>query len=248
MGVITLNNNTILSSTNTVLRNKFSNVPMYGKGYRLAAGMDARELAPTGWHIPTNDDWGTLKLLQGNPANDGYTALYAYGVYKYCLPRFYLQDKLPYFSLPSPEDTSDWNYYGLSFIPGIAQPEPTALDFSQTNNIFGICLYASSTLTSPGYGSVYIFSPIPDENGASGFIQMMFGTTLGLVSVRCIRDTSDGWVSGEVVYDIDGNKYGTTQVGTQIWMTNNLATTRYRNGDAVEVTIAPNQDEQLIFY
>ena len=36
-----------------------------------------------------------------------------------------------------------------------------------------------------------------------------------------------------VVYDIDGNGYDTIHIGTQIWMTQNLKTTRYNNGDII---------------
>jgi uncharacterized protein (TIGR02145 family) len=35
------------------------------------------------------------------------------------------------------------------------------------------------------------------------------------------------------VTDIDGNVYQTVQIGRQVWMAENLRTTRYRNGDAI---------------
>ena len=35
------------------------------------------------------------------------------------------------------------------------------------------------------------------------------------------------------IYDIDGNEYHSVTIGTQTWMLENLKTTRYRNGDAV---------------
>lgn len=38
------------------------------------------------------------------------------------------------------------------------------------------------------------------------------------------------------VSDFDGNQYGTITIGTQTWLTSNLKSTRYRNGDTIETT------------
>jgi uncharacterized protein (TIGR02145 family) len=41
---------------------------------------------------------------------------------------------------------------------------------------------------------------------------------------------------GAIVTDIDGNRYHTVVIGTQIWMVEDLKTTRYRNGDVIGTT------------
>jgi uncharacterized protein (TIGR02145 family) len=46
----------------------------------------------------------------------------------------------------------------------------------------------------------------------------------------------------ETVADIDGNIYSTVIIGSQVWMKENLRTTRYSNGDAIPTTSKPTLD------
>jgi uncharacterized protein (TIGR02145 family) len=41
------------------------------------------------------------------------------------------------------------------------------------------------------------------------------------------------------VTDIDGNRYGTVKIGSAVWMSENLRTTHYRNGDPVPEVQSP---------
>ena len=53
------------------------------------------------------------------------------------------------------------------------------------------------------------------------------------VSVRCIKDNNTPTVGG-VTYDIDGNSYTEVIIGTQIWMVQNLAVTKYNDGTPIQ--------------
>lgn len=46
----------------------------------------------------------------------------------------------------------------------------------------------------------------------------------------------------ETVRDIDGNVYHTVRIGDQVWLRENLRTTRYRNGDRIPTTNPATRD------
>jgi len=54
-------------------------------------------------------------------------------------------------------------------------------------------------------------------------------------------------VDGQTVKDIDGNTYRTVEIGNQVWLIENLKTTKYRNGDPIGTTTFSNMDIRTVF-
>lgn len=64
----------------------------------------------------------------------------------------------------------------------------------------------------------------------------MTGLTLFLITACSKKDevsTVPTTLKVPTVKDIDGNAYDTVKIGDQLWMVENLRTTRYRNGDTI---------------
>ena len=58
------------SGARTVYAYDNNNLTSYGYLYNWYAADDSRGICPTGWHVPTNNDWETLiNFLGADPAN-----------------------------------------------------------------------------------------------------------------------------------------------------------------------------------
>ncbi len=119
-----------------------------------------------------------------------------------------------------------------------------ATDEEGTLTTKGICW---STGTNPTTSD----NKTSNGSGIGIFESVMMGLIPGTTyHVRAYATNSSGTGYGDdvtfatipsagTVTDIDNNVYNTVTIGTQTWMTENLKTTRYRNGNAVPVVNDP---------
>ena len=64
------------------------------------------------------------------------------------------------------------------------------------------------------------------------FIRIALLTINSFLFVTCTHNVAGNTSKNEVT-DIDGNVYKTVTIGTQVWMVENLKTTRYNDGSAI---------------
>ncbi len=109
-------------------------------------------------------------------------------------------------------------------------------------------------MTAPEGGSIWYSFQV---NASYNYLLFNDGGE-GLKTIDLYRNKT-GWFDGTQWYDsepynthgtvtdIDGNQYRTVSIGSQIWMTENLRTTRYKNGAAIEYPASytwPGENEE----
>ena len=178
----------------------------YNRFYTWHQVTDSRNIAPVGWHVPSESEWITL--------------------FNYALSNY--GTSLSYVKALS--SANGWNSSTNSGAPGNNQSLNNYLGFSA--NPFGehSDAYGDSAIfyTSTEYNNSYAFAMriSYDSNSVDRYRPYKFFN----LSVRCIRDSDN---SNMYAYDYDGNFYTAVTIGTQTWLVQNLCCNHYRNGDPI---------------
>ena len=187
--------------------NVIGNVFPYGRLYNWYAVNDSRNLAPAGWHVPTDAEWKQMEMYLGmsqvTADSTGQRGTNEGGKLKATGAELW----------HSPNEGAT-NESGFSGLPGGARS--VAGDFI---NLSWYAYFWSSTEfdgTDAWYRELAYYHPKVRRQDV--------GKEVGY-SIRCVKDL--------VVTDIDGNEYQTVTIGDQVWMAENLKVTHYRNGDPI---------------
>ena len=188
----------------------------------VAEDDDGYSLAPEGWRIPDNADWTALETYIDD-ANDGrklkscrQVDAYAGGTCDTNIHPRWDASLIHYGE----------NTYNFSGVPA-GRRTTSFIDLGED-------LYMWS---ADGTGDDGYIARLLNSNDAFECVQRTMPKENG-GSVRLVRDTDagdsgvlDGESCGTEV--IDGYTYDTVKIGDQVWMVQNLATTKYRNGEDI---------------
>lgn len=70
------------------------------------------------------------------------------------------------------------------------------------------------------------------KNKIWNYVFIVLGAFLLFLS-SCTKVDNNDPITGGIIKDVDGNVYNTVKIGTQVWMVENLKTTKYRNGEPI---------------
>jgi uncharacterized protein (TIGR02145 family) len=186
-------------------------IPVAGYGalynwYAVNYNINGTSIAPTGWHVPTLNDWNVLRVYLGWTGCGDH--LKETGTVRW----------------PEPNSTAT-NDTGFTGRPG---------GYRRIDGIFAdIGLNGYFWHADLNIGNTYGYMNLVS---ISDFLGNGWGITYANhgVNIRCVKDTttlSNGQTSQFI--DVDGNTVFTVCIGTQEWMASNLKVTRYNDGTSI---------------
>lgn len=176
-------------------------------------------ICPTGWHVPSDEEWYELEKtldLDGNFWRGCYAGKISGNL------EWSESNKA---GTPGNYSDPNHNTSGFSALPGGASI-PNYEKHCERGNW-------ANFWTATNSNDQYDFLAISVHLRFNEYVTERESQPKqwGL-SVRCIQNkkTEENNIIKNAVTDIDGNSYDAVQIGNQVWMKNNLRTTRYADG------------------
>jgi len=187
---------------------------IYGLLYNWYAATDVREIAASGWHIPSQAEAGTLITYLGGATVSG-------GKLK--------ETGLIYWRSPNDGATNEVGFNGRG--SGIRWVSGGNGAYANIIEVCNCWVNDDYNTTNARYFKVAQYVLTISQN--SGWADKKTG-----LSIRLLKDSTTLSHGDQGMYmGNDGKVYYTICIGTQEWLADNLAETKYRNGDDIpEVT------------
>lgn len=197
------------SSIDSLFTLQFDSIKIeYGYLYNWYAATDVRNIANIGWHLSTYEEWQTLQTYLGG-------ATIAGGKLK--------QTGFLYWNTPNTGATNETNFNARG--TGRRDESSVFSGLTQTGYWYS---YLSAYPSTAYHWTMYYSN---DDVQGGGTINSKNGT-----AVRLVKDATSLTHGQTGVYvGNDGRIYRTICIGTQEWLADNLAETKYRNGDLIPV-------------
>ena len=117
-------------------------------------------------------------------------------------------------------------------------PNPTVVLNTKTNDGEGVGAYQSNLTGLAPLTTYYVRAYATNSAGTTYGNEVRFTTTSGNNSTDEIYNPN---LTYGRVNDIEGNSYRTIEIGNQVWMADNLRSTKYRNGTPILNVTVPIQ-------
>jgi uncharacterized protein (TIGR02145 family) len=79
-------------------------------------------------------------------------------------------------------------------------------------------------------------------------VLFLFSASIMMFQISCSKNSNNGGTTSGNCIDASGNSYKTVQIGSQLWMAENLRSKIFQNGDPLVDYVDPNNTLQGIYY
>jgi uncharacterized protein (TIGR02145 family) len=185
----------------------------YGFLYNFYA-VDTDKLAPTGWHVASDEEIKTLEMSLGmSEAEADGTG------YRGTNEGSKLAGNAALWNNGNLENDSEFGSSGFTALPGGRRGFDGSFQYIGR---YGNWWSATEYSLVNAYRRLLYYD---DERLYRDYTNKNWG-----FSIRCLKDDS---TDPGTVTDINGNTYNTIKIGNQVWMTENLTVTQYNDGTAI---------------